>query len=428
MNAKKLLSTLLSAAMAVSMLAGCFGGSNDFSREAAKAANKAQDTVEFSTDSRLTKSLLEALEENIQTYDVHDAMEADENLEVLLTSGYDLDIHAVTAEDAKAAAEAIAQLVAKEDVSGKKSTGYISMVLNDNHYYYAAVLTYRTGNSGGSGSGDGSQGGDNPEDHDKTYSITVNIEGNGTVKVGENAYSDGQQIAVSDGDDITLDFVPDEGSKIDTVTVDTTAIGAESSYTFTDVADDHSVTVKFAAKQYTVTVVNKNTDGGEISTTGGKVDHGESFIFEVKPRDGYQFNVTVIGTAGKVDKDTTPDGEGNYTVTVPNVRTDLRIEVDFIQTTYTVTLKIDEESQLCGTVKIDGVPGIMMDSYQYQNVTPSTFIVFSVQAGQGYEIDRVVSDLKGELKGEISGTTDPKYTLTGVTKDDTVTVYFKAAK
>ncbi len=428
MNAKKLLSTLLSAAMAVSMLAGCFGGSNDFSREAAKAANKAQDTVEFSTDSRLTKSLLEALEENIQTYDVHDAMEADENLEVLLTSGYDLDIHAVTAEDTKAAAEAIAQLVAKEDVSGKKSTGYISMVLNDNHYYYAAVLTYRTGNSGGSSSGDGSQGGDNPEDHDKTYSITVNIEGNGTVKVGENAYSDGQQIAVNGGDDITLDFVPEEGSKIDTVTVDTTAIGAENSYTFTDVANNHSVTVKFAAKQYTVTVVNRNTDGGEILTTDGKVDHGESFIFEVKPRDGYRFNVTVSGTAGEVDKGTTPDDEGNYIVTVPNVRTDLRIEVDFIQTTYTVTLKIDEESQLCGTVKIDGVPGIMMDNYQYQNVTPSTFIVFSVQAGQGYEIDRVVSDLMGELKGEISGTTDPKYTLTGVTKDDTVTVYFKEAK
>ena len=168
MNAKKLLSTLMSAAMAVTMLAGCFGGSNDFSREAAKAANKAQDTVEFSTDSRLTKSLLEALEENIQTYDVHDAMEADKNLEVLLTSGYDLDIHAVTAEDAKAAAEAIAQLVAKEDVSGKKSTGYISMVLNDNHYYYAAVLTYRTGNSGGSNAGN-----DEVDNSPQTYTLTV---------------------------------------------------------------------------------------------------------------------------------------------------------------------------------------------------------------------------------------------------------------
>ena len=71
---------------------------------------------------------------------------------------------------------------------------------------------------------------------------------------------------------------------------------------------------------------------------------------------------------------------------------------------------------------------VIHDEYTINDVTPSTFIVFSVQAGQGYEIDRVVSDLKGELKGESSGTTDPKYTLTGVTKDDTVTVSFKAAK
>ena len=41
MNAKKLLSTLLSAAMAVSMLAGCFGGggNKNYSDEAADAAN-----------------------------------------------------------------------------------------------------------------------------------------------------------------------------------------------------------------------------------------------------------------------------------------------------------------------------------------------------------------------------------------------------
>ena len=44
MNAKKLLSTLLSAAMAVSMLAGCFGGggNKNYSDEAADAANAAQ--------------------------------------------------------------------------------------------------------------------------------------------------------------------------------------------------------------------------------------------------------------------------------------------------------------------------------------------------------------------------------------------------
>ena len=80
MNAKKLLSTLLSAAMAVSMLAGCFGGggNKNYSDEAADAANAAQSTVVFATDAKLSKSLQDALENFTQLDDIKDAMEADE--------------------------------------------------------------------------------------------------------------------------------------------------------------------------------------------------------------------------------------------------------------------------------------------------------------------------------------------------------------
>ena len=46
MNAKKLLSMLLSAALAVTTLAGCGEGTN-YSNEAVKAANEAQSTVVF---------------------------------------------------------------------------------------------------------------------------------------------------------------------------------------------------------------------------------------------------------------------------------------------------------------------------------------------------------------------------------------------
>ena len=90
MNAKKLLSTLLSAAMAVSMLAGCFGGggNKNYSDEAADAANAAQNTVVFATDATLAKSLQDALADGLTQLDeIDDAMEADENLKPLLTSG-----------------------------------------------------------------------------------------------------------------------------------------------------------------------------------------------------------------------------------------------------------------------------------------------------------------------------------------------------
>ena len=175
MNAKKLLSTLLSAAMAVSMLAGCFGGggNKNYSDEAADAANAAQSTVVFATDAKLSKSLQDALENFTQLDDIKDAMEADENLKSLLTSGYDLDVVAEQGEDAEAAAKAIAEKYILSIVSGKKAEGKIAMVLHDgNGYYYVAVLTYGNGGGAGGGSGSGDDGnrpgpGDDDDDEEE---------------------------------------------------------------------------------------------------------------------------------------------------------------------------------------------------------------------------------------------------------------------
>ena len=166
MNAKKLLSMLLSAALAVTTLAGCGEGTN-YSNEAVKAANEAQSTVVFETDSDLAKSLQNALEDYTQTSDIKTAMVADENLKDLLTSGYQLDIFAAQGEDAEAAAQAIAQQYIVNIVSGKQSEGKIAMILHKgNGYYYAAVLTYRTGGGSGSGgNGGGSSSGDGDEDN-----------------------------------------------------------------------------------------------------------------------------------------------------------------------------------------------------------------------------------------------------------------------
>lgn len=165
MNAKKLLSMLLSAALAVTTLAGCGEGTN-YSNEAVKAANEAQSTVVFETDSDLAKSLQDALEDYTQTSDIKTAMVADENLKDLLTSGYQLDVYAAQGEDAEAAAQAIAQQYIVNIVSGKQSEGKIAMILHKgNGYYYAAVLTYRTGGGSGSGGSGGSSSGDGDEDN-----------------------------------------------------------------------------------------------------------------------------------------------------------------------------------------------------------------------------------------------------------------------
>lgn len=156
MYARKLLSLVSTAVFAVVMLAGC-GGSN-FSSAAAKAANKAQSTVVFETDARLTNSLQDALEASADPTAIRQAMVEDDNMDELLKSGYRLDVLTVGGSDGDAAADALAEYI-KDIVSGREKEGYISLVKADNGSFYAAILTYRNGGSGGSGGGSGSGGG-----------------------------------------------------------------------------------------------------------------------------------------------------------------------------------------------------------------------------------------------------------------------------
>ena len=161
MYARKLLSLVSTAVFAVVMLAGC-GGSN-FSSAAAKAANKAQSTVVFETDARLTNSLQDALEASADPTAIRQAMVEDDNMDELMKSGYRLDVLTVGGSDGDAAADALAEYI-KTIVSGREKEGYISLVKADNGSFYAAILTYRNGGSGGgSGSGGGTTGGDSGE-------------------------------------------------------------------------------------------------------------------------------------------------------------------------------------------------------------------------------------------------------------------------
>ena len=518
MNAKKLLSTLLSAAMAVSMLAGCFGGggNKNYSDEAADAANAAQSTVVFATDAKLSKSLQDALENFTQLDDIKDAMEADENLKPLLTSGYDLDVVAEQGEDAEAAAKAIAEKYIVSIVSGKKAEGKIAMVLHDgNGYYYVAVLTYGSGGSGG-GAGGGSGSGD---DDNRPVTLTgIQVSGNYRTEYYEGQFFDNKNLVVEacynngdvkvvtdyklscdgfDGEDklkpgkynvvveyegftaeipisvtsIVLDnlivttgntfqkeyFVGDEfdptGMEITATYTDgsdkeltiadceLSATGLDSDKKFTEAGTQtitvtytengitryDTVTVNVKQRSHYITVTWEGDgkvyapDGSLIEKSGTKilVEEGTPVTFKFNASDDYDINL-------KIDGRNLIENQSMYTFV--NVTTDRTLHVIFEEKAHSVTIKIANECREQGTVMYKAEFAVIDAEYTINDVTPSTFIVFSVQARQGYEIARVVSDLKGELKGESSGTTDPKYTLTGVTKDDTVTVYFKAAK
>ena len=354
MNAKKLLSTLLSAAMAVSMLAGCFGGggNKNYSDEAADAANAAQSTVVFATDAKLSKSLQDALENFTQLDDIKDAMEADENLKSLLTSGYDLDVVAEQGEDAEAAAKAIAEKYILSIVSGKKAEGKIAMVLHDgNGYYYVAVLTYGSGGSGsgggtggGSGSGDDHRpgGGDDDEEENGVYAVDAKaLDGNGTVEADKST--------VKAGETVTITVTPKDGYKIDKIdyaggTFNYVPTGSGSGsdslvYTMSNVTGDVKFHVTFfEAAPDTSTVTFTVTGEGTVTNTANnsEIENGDTLemvpadkmTFKVNPDQNYEAVVTNEGCTVVDNKD------GTYTLS--NVTDGATVTVSFKEITYEI--------------------------------------------------------------------------------------------
>lgn len=356
MYARKLLSLVSTAVFAVVMLAGC-GGSN-FSSAAAKAANKAQSTVVFETDARLTNSLQDALEASADPTAIRQAMVEDDNMDELLKSGYRLDVLTVGGSDGDAAADALAEYI-KTIVSGREKEGYISLVKADNGSFYAAILTYRNGGSGGgSGSGGGTTGGgsgeqggsgegggnpggttdpDNPGsgdigDENTEYTVTINVEGD---KAGGYVNSPN---STTINQSFSFTVTTNEGYEA-TVTVNGEELTGDGEYTLSGVTGDTTVTVTFAKKVYSVKV-SMAGGNGEYYLPSSTVAYGESVTLTVTPHDGYK--ATVAATMGGEAVHPTVDGVDGSEYTISDVKGDVVFNLTFTETPKTITWKDTE--------------------------------------------------------------------------------------
>ena len=171
------------------------------------------------------------------------------------------------------------------------------MVKADNGYFYAAVVTYRTGGSGsgsGSGSDDGNGGGTtDPTDPDtgdgeeddpvvtEKYTITVTCGTYGAVMYDNKSVTD--EVEINAGESAVFTFDPNDTYEIDTVTVDDKNVTVTANtYTFENINGDHTINVTFkkcAIKSLTVEGPDKteywvdydHNTGETFDTTGLKV-------------------------------------------------------------------------------------------------------------------------------------------------------------
>ena len=221
-----------------------------------------------------------------------------------------------------------------------------------------------------------------------TYTINATAGANGAI-------SPSGSVSVNSGAGQTFSIVPNAGYYVAGILVDGVSSGTNSSYTFTNVAANHTISSSFAINQYTITP--SAGAGGVINPgTSQTLNFGGSQGFTIIPNANYHIaNVTVDGISVG-----TPSSY-NFT----NVQASHLLNASFALNTYSIT------------PSVVGGNGMVSPS-TVQSVNYGATPTFTFTPASGYHLNTVT----------VNGTTvTPSgniYTFPAVTTDKTITVTF----
>jgi predicted ester cyclase len=219
------------------------------------------------------------------------------------------------------------------------------------------------------------------------FTITANPGSNGSITPG-GSYT------LIEGSDQTFSITPDTFYEIEDVLVDGVSVGAVSSYTFTNVTEDHTISASFL-EIITHTITASADSDGSITPAGNiELIEGSDQTFTIIADTDFEIeDVLVDGTSvGAVS---------SYTFT--NVTSDHTISVSFVEVTHTI--KASAESN--GSITPEGDVTVIEGFNQ----------TFFIGADPGYEIGDVLVD--GSSVGAV-----PRYTFNNVTADHTISASF----
>jgi len=145
------------------------------------------------------------------------------------------------------------------------------------------------------------------------YIITATSNNNGLI-------SPSGSIEVNYGESQNFTMIPNMGYKVLDVTVDGVSQGKITSYTFTNIAANHTISVTFESIIYTIT--SSVVGNGQIMPLGTtNVDYGGTQSYTIIADEGYRINDVVV--------DGVSMGRMN-TYTFTNVLSDHNISVEFV--------------------------------------------------------------------------------------------------
>ena len=229
-----------------------------------------------------------------------------------------------------------------------------------------------------------------------SYTITASAGNGGSITPnGANT--------VTCGGSISYSIAPADGYMISEVLVDGQSIGSQSSYTFSDVYGNHTISATFEpvpAGQIVITV-NADAEGGTVNPTGTQtITEGEDFPFTVTPDACYEIGtVTVNGTEVALD--------ANNSYTIHNVTEEQEINVTFNLITYTIAASAENG----GTITPSGDVEVNCGADASFTITPN----------EGYEIADVIVDGQSAINDIASYATigaSASYTFSNVTANE----------
>ncbi len=96
-------------------------------------------------------------------------------------------------------------------------------------------------------------------------------------------------VTVRHGSNRTFNIYPDYGYQISNVRIDNNPIGKVSSFSFSNVTEDHTISATFETATYSLAATAGN--GGSINPSGNAVvNHGSNRSYTITPSTGYQIS------------------------------------------------------------------------------------------------------------------------------------------
>ena len=225
-----------------------------------------------------------------------------------------------------------------------------------------------------------------------TYTITA------TAGTGGSLTPSGST-TVNSGSSQAYAIAPSSGYSIASVLVDGASVGAVSSYTFSNVAANHTISATFSANPVKYTITATAGTGGGLTPSGSTtVNSGSSQTYAIAPSSGYSIaSVLVDGASvGAVSSYTFSKVTANHTISATFTANPI---------TYTITATAGTG----GSLTPSGSTTVNSGSSQAYAIAPSS----------GYSIASVLVD--GASVGAVSS-----YTFSKVTANHTISATFTA--